>query len=70
MMEDIKVGDRVVRWLGGAIPMPLRVTQVTGTTVECSLWTFDRATGAEIDDDLGWGPPPRITVSFIVMEEV
>jgi hypothetical protein len=65
----MKVGDKVVRWLAGQIPMPLKVTKVTGTTVECGPWTFDLATGAEIDEDLGWGPPPRMTGSFIVSEE-
>lgn len=31
------------------------------------LWTFDTKTGAEIDDYFGWGPPPKITGSFIPM---
>jgi hypothetical protein len=65
----IEAGDKVVRWLAGQIPMPLKVTRVTDTVVECGPWTFDRTTGAEIDDDLGWGPPPRMTGSFIVAAE-
>ncbi len=65
MLEDIQVGGKVVRHIAGVIPMWLRVTRVTGSVIECSDWTFDRATGAEIDDDLGWGPPPRMTGSFI-----
>ena len=35
-------------------------------------WEFDKKTGAEIDDDLGWGPPTaeepnKMTGSFIEM---
>jgi hypothetical protein len=66
-MEEIKVGQTVTRWLAGTIPMELRVTSVTDDRIVCGGWEFDRATGAEIDEDLGWGPPPKfaMTGSFI-----
>ena len=67
--DNLKVGDLVTRWLAGTIPMTLRVTGISHAIVECADWTFDRATGAEIDEDLGWGPPPRMTGSYIVAED-
>ncbi len=68
-IKDLQVGDSVTRWLAGTIPMPLKVTAVSDTVIECHDWTFDRATGAEIDEDLGWGPPPRMTGSYITVGE-
>lgn len=65
----LKVGDTVTRWLAGTVPMPLKVTKITDDIVECELWTFDRRTGAEIDDYLDWGPPPKQTGSFIRMDQ-
>jgi len=65
---EVKVGQTIVRNLGG-IQMELIVSEVTDTEVLCGErgngWMFDRKTGCEIDDDLGWGPPPKITGSFI-----
>jgi hypothetical protein len=54
-LTDVKVGDTVIRYLAGVIPVPLRVTKVTATLIHCYEWSFDRRTGAEIDDALGWG---------------
>lgn len=65
MLADLEVGDTVTRMLGGTIPMPLRVSEVTRTMIICGPWVFDRHTGAEIDDDLDWGPPPKMTGSYI-----
>jgi hypothetical protein len=64
-VDEIKVGDVVTRWLGGEIEMQLRVSAITEDRILCGGWEFDKATGAEIDDDLGWGPPPKMTGSFI-----
>lgn len=74
---DVKVGDVVTRMLCGTIPMQLRVTAVTEKLIICAVpgfetgphadaWTFDRETGAEIDDYLDWGPPPKRTGSYLV----
>ena len=55
-MINVAVGDKVTRILAGVAPMVLKVTEVTATTIVCGWWTFDRETGHEIDEDLGWGP--------------
>jgi hypothetical protein len=64
-LMNLKPGDVVTRMLAG-IPMPLRVTATDGGVITCGAWTFDQTTGAEIDEDLGWGPPPLATGSYIV----
>jgi len=68
MFRHLKVGDKVTRLLGGAdgVKMGLKVTEVTETTIVCGAWTFDTKTGAEIDDDLQWGPRYGGTGSFLV----
>ena len=65
MKTEFKVGDTVERVLAGEIGMKLKVTKVTDTTIECGAWTFDKETGAEIDDELGWGAPPKGTGSYL-----
>lgn len=67
MFEHIKVGDYVTRMFGGH-PMQLKVKAVTDTLIDCD-WTFDRKTGAEVDDFLGWGPPPKMTGSYLVLSK-
>lgn len=54
-LSRLRVGDPVVRWLGGTIPMPLKVTAVHGDRIECGHWVFSARNGAEIDPDIGWG---------------
>lgn len=63
-LADLELGDPVVRNLGG-VEMVLRVTEMTDDVIECGPWTFDKATGAEIDEELDWGPPPKRTGSVI-----
>lgn len=53
-LKNVKVGDRVTRMMGGEIPMDLKVSEVTDKLIICGPWSFDRETGAEIDEDLGW----------------
>jgi hypothetical protein len=50
----MKVGDIVTRNLAGA-EMRLCITEIDETFVHCGPWKFDRKTGAEIDEELGWG---------------
>ena len=73
MFEHVKVGDVVTRMLAGTIPMKLKVTAVTDTLIECGSgdegWAFDRKTGAEVDDFLNWGPPPKMTGSYLLRRE-
>ena len=63
--EKVDVGDVVVRMLAGTLPMKLRVSKLTDKVITCGDWDFDRATGAEIDELLGWGPPPLMTGSYL-----
>lgn len=69
----LKVGDKVTRILGDRdheLEMELEITKLTEDKIICGDWEFCRHTGAEIDDLLGWGPPPCLgTGSFIVLEE-
>lgn len=54
------VGQFVVRLLAEDVPMHLRVTEVTEDRIYCGArgqgYEFDRATGVEIDEEIGWGP--------------
>lgn len=65
--EEIKVGDCVERLLGGpgGAPMKLKVTEVTPIHIICGWWTFDRKTGVEEDEDLGWGVKYGVTGSYL-----
>lgn len=54
--EHVKAGDTVTRLICGTMPMELAVTKVDDKLIHCGPWTFDRVTGAEVDEDLGWGP--------------
>jgi hypothetical protein len=54
-MSDAQVGDTVTRMLAGIIPMELVVDRVDDDRVYCGPYVFDRETGAEIDEELGWG---------------
>ena len=67
VLNQIKNGDYVTRMLAGTAPMELKVTEVTEDLIVCEGgWKFDRKTGAEIDEDLDWGPPPQHTGSFLL----
>ena len=68
-LQQVKVGDTVTRYLAGELRHMLTVTDVTSDKIICADWEFDRATGAEIDDVLDWGPPPKATGSYIVKED-
>lgn len=64
----VKRGDRVRRMLADTIPMDLYVVKVDERLIYATIsesispdnnsapmWTFDRATGIEEDEQLGWG---------------
>lgn len=56
-LGDVVVGNIVFRWFPEiSVPMELKVTAVTANRIICRDWEFDRQTGAEIDEFLGWGP--------------
>ena len=65
-LANLKVGDTVTRNLAGA-PHELKVTELTPDTVVCDLWEFCRKTGAEIDEDLEWGPKYGKTGSYLMV---
>ena len=80
----MQVGDIVARYLGdGKKFMNMRVLRIDkekelvhcaaidkDTGAEAALgWTFDLRTGAEVDEDLEWGPRWGITGSYIKKEE-
>jgi hypothetical protein len=68
--RDVGVGDSVTRLLGGSIPMVLVVTRVDERFIYCGEggWKFDRASGFEVDEEIGWGPQFGLTGSFLVRE--
>lgn len=69
MFNQIYKGDYVTRMLAGTIPMELHVIEVTNDLIICAGgWKFDRKTGAEVDEDLNWGPPPKHTGSYIILK--
>lgn len=64
----IAVGDVVVRILGGA-PMALLVTNIDEDLIHCggpAGWTFDRNSGWEVDEEIGWGPNFGVTGSYLL----
>lgn len=70
--RDIRPGDSVTRVLGGA-PMRLVATEVDERFIYCGPpgvgWKFDRDTGVEVDEDLGWGPAEGFTGSYLVLDD-
>lgn len=56
-LRALQPGDLVQRVLcSDTCTMRLRVTAVTATRITCGDYEFDCATGAEVDEVLGWGP--------------
>jgi hypothetical protein len=60
-LSEVRVGDVVTRIIGG-VPMDLRVTSVDEHFIYCGPpgmgWKFDRVSGIEVDEEIGWGVPP------------
>lgn len=75
-MRHVKVGDRVLRKFPGLHDfesgpvVKLVVTDVDDDLIYCgskgAVWSFDRATGMEVDHELGWGPAYGVTGTFLV----
>lgn len=51
----VQPGDTVVRLLAERVEMELLVDKVDEQLIHCGAWTFDRVTGIEEDEELGWG---------------
>lgn len=64
--KSVRIGMKVRRMLAGKVPMELMVTDLNDTLVTCGWWTFDRTTGVEIDEELGWG----LTITGSVLTEM
>jgi len=47
------IGDKVTRIIAG-MPMYLEITAIDDQFIYCGDWKFDKFTGAEIDEELGW----------------
>lgn len=68
-LQAVAVGATVERHINGAVFMRMVVTAVDDTLIHCGPWTFDRATGAEVDHELEWGPQYGQTGSFITLPQ-
>jgi hypothetical protein len=67
--RGLTVGATVTRLLAGSIPMKLIVTAVDERFIHCGGpggWKFDRETGDEVDEEIGWGPQFGLTGSFLL----
>jgi hypothetical protein len=64
LFTEIAVGEKVRRNLGGAT-MELVVTSLDEHFIHCGPWKFDRLTGAEVDEEIGWGPQFGVTGSYL-----
>jgi len=66
MNIKLNVGEFVTRNMAG-IDMELKISAIDDKYIHCGLWKFCKFTGAEVDEDLNWGPPPQHTGSFILL---
>lgn len=53
-LPNRKVGEEVNRMIAGTIAMPLIITRITPEYIFCGPYMFDRNTGMEIDEELGY----------------
>lgn len=75
--DDVKVGDKITRLLGGEVPMKVVVGKIENGIIYTSSedgivplkhgWKFNQANGAEIDEDLGWDGI-TITGSYLIKD--
>lgn len=73
-MLDVSINEILIRKLGGVLDMEMRVVKIEDGVIHCTAvdeptqditWEFDQVTGAEIDEDLRWGPKYGVTGSFL-----
>lgn len=53
-LHNVQPGDVVDRMLCGMLPMKLKVSEVNSKEIVCGCYRFDRTTGAELDEEMGW----------------
>jgi hypothetical protein len=70
-LQDVEVGDGLIRMLGGSVPMHVVVTRADENFIYCATpcgrdeWTFERPTGVEYDPELHWGSSWGATGSMV-----
>lgn len=52
-MKELKIGDLVVRNMCG-VKMSLKISNIDNKFIYCGPRKFDKFTGAEVDEELGW----------------
>lgn len=62
----LQPGDTAIRLLAGRIPTEITIKTVTDDLIisDCG-WEFDRTTGFEIDEELGFTPATGVIASFL-----
>lgn len=76
--SHLRPDDLVYRQMGANGPkMLMRVREISDTIITCDTaegfrggWTFDRKTGVEEDEDLGWGVKHGVTGTFLTHDPV
>jgi hypothetical protein len=53
-LSDIKIGNTITRTISESIDMSLPVTNITEDKIVFGDYEFDKETGMEIDELLGW----------------
>lgn len=73
-LPPLKVGDKVIRYLCGTIPMPMVVIKVTPELITCggpdfpgADWEFEPRYGIEHDPEITQGLPAGAIISYIVL---
>jgi hypothetical protein len=61
------IGDTVIRKFHGGYSMKLKIINIDENFIYCGPWKFDKKTGAEIDEELGWNN--KGTGSFIELNK-
>lgn len=64
--DYLQPGDKAIRLLAGRIPTEITIKTVTEDRIisDCG-WEFDRTTGFEIDEELGFSPETGTIVSLL-----
>lgn len=71
-LPPLKVGDKVIRYLCGTIPMPMVVLKVSPELITCggpeypeAEWEFEPKYGIEHDPEITKDLPKGMIISFI-----
>lgn len=64
-LSQLKAGDTIDRIMGPGLVVPLIISKIDEKLIHCGPWKFDKLSGAEVDEELGWGPEFGQTGSWI-----